>query len=148
MVVNKDGMVFVARRIDTAEDAWQLPQGGVDAGEQPEDAVLREVEEEIGTRKVKILAAARNWHSYDLPPGLADRVWGGRYRGQRQMWFALRFNGVDSDIDLNASGHPEFDAWRWVPIQDLPTLAIFFKRQIYADLVSEFGAVVASSISR
>ena len=144
VVFNGDGQVFVARRIDTETDAWQLPQGGIDEGEDPLEAVFREVEEEIGTRKVVMIAPALDWRAYDLPPDLADRVWKGRYRGQRQMWYALRFTGEPDDIRLDASGHPEFDAWRWAPISTLPSLAISFKRQLYADLVAEFGHIAVA----
>ncbi len=142
LMFNDDGLVFVARRIDTPGEAWQLPQGGIDDEEDPADAVLRELEEEIGTRNVEIIAHARQWRAYDLPAELADRVWGGRYRGQRQLWFALRFAGVDSEIQLDASNHPEFDDWRWIPIDRLPELAIDFKRAVYAELVAEFGSLV------
>lgn len=139
VLFNREGLVFVARRIDTPSEAWQLPQGGVDEGETPRQAVLRELAEEIGTADVEILAKSKRWYTYDLPAELADRVWGGKYRGQRQRWFALRFRGRDADIDLAAHGRPEFDAWRWVPIEMLPDFAIGFKRQLYADLVAEFA---------
>lgn len=148
LLFNGDGLVFVARRIDTPGEAWQLPQGGIDDAEDPAEAVLRELEEEIGTRNVEIIAPARQWRAYDLPVHLADRVWGGRFRGQLQMWFALRFAGVDSEIRLDATGHPEFDAWRWIPMDRLPELAIDFKRAIYAELVAEFGNLVGAARSR
>ncbi len=141
MILNARGLVFVARRIDTRADAWQMPQGGIDEGEKPRQAVLREVAEEIGTDKVDVLAKSRTWLSYDLPPEIADRIWKGRYRGQTQRWFALRFTGRDSDIDL-ATAHPEFDAWRWVPMRRLPDLIIEFKRPLYERLVAEFAHLV------
>lgn len=147
LIFNDDGLVFVARRIDTPVEAWQLPQGGIDDGEDPADAVLRELEEEIGTRNVKIIGPARQWRHYDLPAELADRVWRGRFRGQRQMWYALRFTGVEDDIRLDASGHPEFDAWRWISLDQLPALAIDFKRQLYADLVAEFATLAGPTRS-
>ena len=143
VLFNREGLVFVARRIDTPVDAWQLPQGGVDDGEKPRRAVLREVAEEIGTGDVEVLAKSKRWYTYDLPAELVGRVWGGKYRGQRQRWFALRFLGRDEDIDLAAHGRPEFDAWRWVSIETLPDLAIAFKRQLYADLVAEFAPYAA-----
>lgn len=138
MLLNRRGRVFVARRIDvTAVPAWQMPQGGIDPGETPRQAALRELAEEIGTGKAEIIAESRGWMSYDLPAALAAKVWGGRYCGQRQKWFVMRFTGRDSDIDLAAS-HPEFDAWRWVPIDELPRLIVSFKRQLYVDVVTEF----------
>lgn len=138
VVFRADGQVLVARRIDTPGEAWQLPQGGMHKGETPRHAVYREVHEEIGTDKVKYLAKASAWLRYELPPELAGRVWSGRYVGQKQRWFALRFTGVDSDIDVNASRKPEFDAWRWADYEDLPTLAVWFKRSLYTAVVAEF----------
>lgn len=139
VLFNNDGLVFVARRINTSVDAWQMPQGGVKAGEKRRAAVLRELAEEIGTDKVEIIAKTSRKLCYDLPEEFAAQVWGGKYKGQKQRWFALRFTGTDSDIDLAACDHPEFDAWRWVPIDDLPELAISFKRRIYREIVAEFG---------
>lgn len=139
------GLVFVARRIDTPGDAWQLPQGGVDEGEMPREAVMRELKEEIGTNRAEIIAQSRDWYTYDLPDHLIGRVWGGRYRGQRQRWFALRFLGADADIDLQAAGeHAEFDHWKWAPIESLPGMAVEFKRALYADLVAEFALLARS----
>ena len=143
VLFNVEGLVFVGRRIDT-QDAWQLPQGGVDEGEKPSHAVLREMLEEIGTDKAEILAKSKRKYAYDLPEHLIGKVWGGKYRGQKQRWFALRFMGTDADIDLAAHGHPEFDAWRWVPIATLPSLAVPFKRDLYAALVVEFSALAVS----
>jgi putative (di)nucleoside polyphosphate hydrolase len=140
MLLNAANLVFVARRIDTAVEAWQMPQGGIDKGEEPRDAALRELEEEIGTAKATILAESRGWLRYDLPAELIGKVWGGRYRGQRQKWFAMRFTGRDADIDL-ATEHPEFMDWRWTEPERLPELIIPFKRQLYCDVLSEFAAV-------
>jgi putative (di)nucleoside polyphosphate hydrolase len=144
VLFNRDGLVLVARRADlpNAEGAaggWQLPQGGMDPGEDPRVAVLRELAEEIGTDKAEILAEHDTWLTYDLPPELVGKALGGRYRGQRQRWFALRFLGEDSDIRLDADPHPEFDAWRWVPLEELPRLAVHFKRPIYEELVRAFA---------
>jgi len=136
MLINADGMVFVARRKDTP-DAWQMPQGGIDEGETPRQAALRELEEEIGTAKAEILAESAGWHRYDLPPHLLGRVWGGRFRGQEQKWVLCRFTGQDTDIDLDTD-HPEFDAWKWVPVADLTRLIVPFKRAIYEAVVAEF----------
>jgi putative (di)nucleoside polyphosphate hydrolase len=138
-----DGKVFVARRADmpNAEGApggWQLPQGGIDAGEDPRGAILRELAEEIGTGNADIIGEYPDWLTYDLPPELLGKALGGKYRGQRQRWFALRFRGADSDIRLDADPHPEFDAWRWADLAELPVLAPPFKRAIYALLADDF----------
>lgn len=141
---NADGLVFVARRADlpNAEGAaggWQLPQGGIDAEEEPGAAVLREMEEEIGTAQATVLGEHPEWLTYDLPPELVGRALGGRFRGQRQRWFALRFTGGDADIRLDLDPHPEFDAWRWAPLAELPSMAVGFKRPIYEVLAQSFA---------
>lgn len=143
VLFNDRGWVFVGQRIDATGEAWQLPQGGIDAGEEPETAVLRELAEEIGTAKAVVIARSVRPLRYALPAELVGRVWHGRYGGQEQWWFALRFTGSDDDIDLNAHNHPEFSAWRWVPIGELPRLAVGFKRQLYTDLVAEFAHLAA-----
>jgi len=130
------GQVFVGRRAGT--QAWQMPQGGIDEGEDPRRAVLRELREEIGTDAAEIIGEHPDWLQYDLPDELIGKVWRGRYRGQRQKWFALRFTGAEADIDLAADKHPEFDAWKWVNIADLPGLAVAFKRDIYSTLARDF----------
>jgi putative (di)nucleoside polyphosphate hydrolase len=138
MLLNALGDVFVAQRIDMPSDAWQMPQGGIDEGETPESAAWREMQEETGTRDAILLAEGRAWHRYDLPADLVPRLWKGRYRGQEQKWFAFRFTGADGDIALD-SDHAEFSAWKWTPIATLPDLIVPFKRQLYSELVSEFG---------
>jgi putative (di)nucleoside polyphosphate hydrolase len=138
MLLNRTGEVFVARRIDMPMmPAWQMPQGGIDPGETPLQAALRELKEEIGTDKAELLGESRGWLKYDLPAELAGGVWGGRYRGQRQKWFAMRFTGNDVDIDL-ATDHPEFDAWKWIPPKQLPEIIVPFKRRLYIDILAEF----------
>jgi len=122
--------------------AWQMPQGGIDPGETPRQAALRELEEETGTAKAEILGETVGWHHYDLPPELTGGIWGGRFRGQRQKWFAMRFTGTDSDINL-ATEHPEFDAWKWVAPAQLPELIVEFKRDVYVAVLAEFAAVIA-----
>ncbi len=144
VLFNAAGLVLVARRADlpNAEGApggWQLPQGGIDDNEDPAIAVFRELEEEIGTARAEILAEHPRWLTYDLPAHLIGRALGGRYRGQRQKWFALRFTGSDADIRLDLDPHPEFDAWRWAPLAELPAMAVAFKREIYDDLAREFA---------
>ncbi len=143
VLINAEGQVFVARRIDTPGEAWQLPQGGIDEGETPRQAVLRELAEEIGTNKAEIIAESADWLRYDLPGELADKVWGGRYRGQMQKWFALRFTGAEEDIDLEASRRPEFTDWKWAALEDLPRLIVPFKRALYEDIVAEFRHLAA-----
>ncbi|MFL5289092.1 MAG: RNA pyrophosphohydrolase [Rhodopila sp.] len=144
VLFNRDGLVFVARRADmpNAEGpagGWQLPQGGIDADEDPRIAVLRELEEEIGTRNVAIIGEYPDWLTYDLPPDLLGIAWRGKYRGQRQRWYAMRFLGEDAEIRLDLDPHPEFDAWRWVPLAELPALAVGFKRPIYEILTEAFA---------
>ena len=144
VLFNRDGLIFVARRADlpNAEGApggWQLPQGGMDPGEDPRVAVLRELEEEIGTARAEIIAEHPDWLTYDLPPELLGKALGGQFRGQRQRWFALRFTGVDADIRLDLDLHPEFDAWRWARLEELPGMAVAFKRAIYVVLARDFA---------
>jgi putative (di)nucleoside polyphosphate hydrolase len=144
VLFNAAGLVLVARRADlpNAEGApggWQLPQGGMDEGEDPAVAVLRELEEEIGTARAEILAEHPRWLTYDLPAELVGKALGGKYRGQLQKWFALRFTGEEADIRLDLDPHPEFDAWRWARLAELPALAVAFKRPIYEDLAREFA---------
>lgn len=144
VLFNRAGLVFVARRADlpNAEGApggWQLPQGGVDAGEDPAVAVFRELEEEIGTANAEILAEHPEWLRYDLPAHLIGVALKGKWRGQTQKWFALRFLGEDSEIDLGRDPDPEFDAWRWAPLAELPAMAVDFKRPIYEALARDFA---------
>jgi putative (di)nucleoside polyphosphate hydrolase len=142
MLINAKGLVWVGERI-SAPGAWQMPQGGIDRGEDARDAALRELKEEIGTDKAEILAESRRWFTYELPPELRAKTWGGRYRGQRQRWFLLRFTGRDSDIDLAHPLHPEFSAWRWIGVDELISLVVPFKRALYSEVVAEFGALAA-----
>lgn len=138
MLLNRDGKVFVGRRIDQEEEAWQMPQGGIDRGETPRDAAFRELREETGTDKADVVAESKDWLTYDLPGALRGRLWRGRYVGQKQKWFAMRFQGRDEDIDL-ATHHPEFSAWRWVGHDQLVTLIVPFKRALYGDVLAEFA---------
>ena len=145
MLINGDGLVWVGRRLpkwqgDRSAYIWQMPQGGITAGEGAEAAALRELEEETAVHSVKVLAEAPVWLSYDLPGELLGIALKGKYRGQRQKWFAMRFTGDDGEIDISARlGHKaEFDDWRWEEAADLPDLIVPFKRHIYRDVVREF----------
>lgn len=150
MLVNPNGLVFVGRRTDRQDategegDWWQMPQGGIDAGEEPEKAARRELYEETGVTSAAIIAESRDWYRYDLPSDLVGIAWKGRYCGQRQKWFVARFEGPESEIDLD--GRPEhdaeFDAWQWVELQTLPGLIVPFKREVYSQLVNEFAPVI------
>jgi len=144
MLFNEAGEVFVGQRIDNLADAWQMPQGGIDEGEDPLAAAWREMKEEVGSDKAELIAESRGWLTYDLPAELADRIWKGRYRGQRQKWFAFRFLGTDDDIQI-ASDHAEFRAWKWAALGDLPDMIVPFKRDLYRALMSEFAELLASS---
>ncbi|WP_114394795.1 RNA pyrophosphohydrolase [Oleisolibacter albus] len=136
MLLNRAGLAWVGRRKDTP-DAWQMPQGGIDPGEDPRTAALRELEEEIGTARVAVLGETAGWLRYEFPPELQRKGWMKRFAGQEQKWFCCRFLGRDADINLETE-HPEFDAWRWVPVEDLVGLIVPFKRAIYESVVAEF----------
>jgi putative (di)nucleoside polyphosphate hydrolase len=142
VLFSRAGTCFVGRRVDLPADfadAWQFPQGGIDAGEAPRDALWRELAEEIGTANATILAECPDWLTYDLPPQLVGHALGGRFRGQRQRWFALRFAGEDSEINLDAHPDVEFAEWRWVRLVETPSLTVHFKRAVYQRLASEFA---------
>jgi putative (di)nucleoside polyphosphate hydrolase len=150
MLFNSEDHVFVGRRADHAEAPegagtwWQMPQGGLNEDEDLEAAARRELQEETGVRTVRILARTGDWLTYDLPAELLGIAWEGRYRGQMQMWFAARFEGRESEIDIGPrEGHEqEFDAWRWAPLAELPALVVPFKRKVYASVIREFGPLV------
>jgi len=151
MLLNADGRVFIGKRSDGPEhvDAthvWQMPQGGVDPHEDPWAAALRELYEETNVRSVERLGETRDWLTYDIPPEIIGQAWKGKYRGQRQKWYALRFTGEESEIDVAhpAGGHePEFMAWRWEPMANLPALIIPFKRKVYEQVVDAFRHLAA-----
>ncbi len=151
-VFSRQGLVFIGRRRFVAElgaltHAWQMPQGGIDPGETPLEAARRELYEETNIRSVALLAETDEWLRYDIPPRLAGVAWKGRYRGQRQKWFAFRFEGDDSEIDVErpgGGGHkPEFDAWRWERMDRVPKLIIPFKRAVYAEVAAAFRRFAA-----
>lgn len=143
VILNRDGRIFAGQRVDTPHDAWQMPQGGIDPGETPQEAALRELREETGIprEKVEILRESRAWLTYDLPRYLVPRVWGGRYRGQKQRWFALGFHGTDADIDLDVH-HREFERWAWMDRETLLARIVPFKRDTYARVFAEFADLV------
>jgi putative (di)nucleoside polyphosphate hydrolase len=144
MLLNRNGEVFVGARVERDfRNAWQMPQGGIDRGETPRQAALRELHEEVGTNKAEVLAEHPAWLRYDLPPGLARRTWRGKFRGQTQKWFAMRFLGEDRDIRLDAH-HREFEDWKWVPMAELPKLIVPFKRAVYEAVVEEFRHLAKS----
>ena len=142
MLVNAEGQAFVGRRIDNKEgDWWQMPQGGIDDGEKPRKAALRELWEETGVTDdlVEFIAKTDDWVTYDLPAELLGKVWGGKYRGQRQTWFLARFLGADTDVDIDTA-EPEFRAWKWADPRDLPSMIVPFKQALYRAVLDEFAA--------
>jgi putative (di)nucleoside polyphosphate hydrolase len=139
MLLNRDNQVFVAQRIDQRVEAWQMPQGGIDPGEDVAAAAFRELCEETGVTNAEIIAQSTAWYPYDLPTDLADKVWQGKYRGQTQKWFAMRFLGEDAEINI-ATAEPEFSEWRWAPLDSLIDFAVPFKREIYSKVTAEFRA--------
>ena len=155
MLINRAGLVFIGRRRNkklvehvAPGHEWQMPQGGIDHGEDPFAACLRELHEETNVRSASLIAEAPDWYSYDLPVDVAHQAWRGRYQGQRQKWFALRFEGEDSEIDIETPGggvhKPEFDAWRWERMTLLPELIIPFKRDVYEKVVTAFAPYASS----
>ena len=142
MLLNAQGQVFVGQRLDSTLEAWQMPQGGIDPGETPEQAAWRELGEEVGTSAAEIVAVSKGFHDYDLPADLQGKLWGGRFRGQRQTWFAMRFTGTDADINV-ATPEPEFRAWMWVAAARLPELIVPFKRPLYEAVLAEFAELLA-----
>lgn len=138
MLLNKCGQVFVAKRIDTEVEAWQMPQGGIDDNENPKDAAIRELNEETGIKNASIIDEYEGWLTYDLPDELIGKVWKGRYRGQTMKWYVMRFNGNDKEINIETE-HPEFSEWRWANISELPNIIVPFKKNIYQKLSERFS---------
>ena len=141
-LTNSRGLVWIGRRVGT-RDSWQMPQGGIDAGESPAEAVMRELQEETGVRRADVVVESKFWYCYDLPPAASGRALRGRYRGQRQRWFLLQFTGSDDEIDIN-DHHPEFSAWRWAEPKDIVDLIVPFKRPVYEKVFAEFAPYLSS----
>jgi putative (di)nucleoside polyphosphate hydrolase len=146
MLMNRDGRVFVGQRLDSTLEAWQMPQGGIDPGEEALEAAYRELWEETGVARahVELVASAQEELAYDLPEDLVGKVWQGKWRGQRQRWFLFRFTGADGDVNI-ATAEPEFRAWRWADPADLPELIVPFKRALYQRLLEIFAEPLASA---
>ena len=144
VLIDARGMVFAGQRINSPAPAWQMPQGGIDEGETPREAAYRELWEETGvTRdKVEFVGKTHGWVTYDLPPELLGKVWGGKYRGQRQKWFLFRFLGTDAQVNI-ASDHPEFSKWCWIGAEDMVAAIVPFKRKVYEEVVQAFRAYLA-----
>jgi putative (di)nucleoside polyphosphate hydrolase len=143
MLLNSENKVFVGQRIDFDTNAWQMPQGGIDGSEDPKTAMLRELEEEIGTNKVAIIAETPQWLQYDLPDKYLTHFWGGKYKGQRQKWFLCRLLGSDELININTA-RPEFQSWRWANINEITKLIVPFKREMYQEVVDHFTSFINS----
>ncbi len=149
MLLNRQGLIWVGRRADAPTEAegpgswWQMPQGGIDENEDPRAAAIRELHEETGVRSVEIIADMPGWQYYDLPPSLQGKAWGGRYHGQRQKWFAARFLGADSEVNITPlpPHQIEFDAWRWAPMSEIQGLIVPFKRAVYANVLQAFSTL-------
>lgn len=137
LIINKNYQVFVAKRVDSKHDVWQMPQGGMNVGETPSAAVMREIKEEIGTDHCELILESNHWYSYDVPQKITKRLWSGQYRGQKQKWFLVKFLGRNSDININTLV-PEFCEWRWVEIDNLLSIVIPFKRKLYRNILNEF----------
>jgi putative (di)nucleoside polyphosphate hydrolase len=144
MLINRQGLVWLGRRADKPNDEgkgqwWQMPQGGIDKDEDPRQAALRELKEETSIASAEVIAEAPQWYKYDLPEHLIGKSWNGRYRGQTQKWFALRFLGHDGEVDLAPPGQkPEFDQWRWVKMNEIADLIVPFKREVYEKVIAAF----------
>ncbi|HJK86573.1 MAG TPA: RNA pyrophosphohydrolase [Candidatus Megaira endosymbiont of Nemacystus decipiens] len=143
MIINKENRIFVGKRLNTKDNAWQMPQGGIDLGETPSVAAIREMKEEIGSDNCKIIAESKNWYSYRIPEFLVPKLWGGKFCGQKQKWFLIRFLGSDEDININTEC-PEFEEWKWIDAKDLLQDVIQFKIVLYKRIIEEFSSFISN----
>ena len=140
MVYNDDKKIFVGKRIDN-QKAWQMPQGGIDKNEDTDDAAKRELFEETGIQSIRIIQRSKKEHCYDLPDHLLGKIWKGKYKGQKQSWYLVKFLGPDSEININQD-HPEFNEWKWVDLDELPSLIVPFKKILYQSVIEEFRSFI------
>lgn len=141
MIINASNQVFVGRRVDSKANGWQMPQGGIDLGETPSCAALREMTEEMGSNKGIIIAETKRWYSYRVPEFMIPRLWDGKYCGQRQKWFLIDYHGDGSDINIHTE-NPEFEEWRWAEFDELLKIIIPFKKRLYREVVGEFSDII------
>lgn len=144
MIINKDNKIFVGKRINSKTNGWQMPQGGIDLGETPSSAALREMHEEIGSSNAKILAESKNWYSYRIPDFLVPRLWDGKFCGQKQKWFLIRFLGADEEIEISTAS-PEFEEWKWVAVDELLNGVVPFKILLYQKIINEFLPLIENN---
>ena len=140
VVLNEKNKIFLAKRIDNPKNNWQMPQGGVDKGENYLSAALRELEEETSIKNVKLVSELEEWLTYDLPESLLGKIWNGKYRGQKQKWFVMKFIGKTSEINVNTK-NPEFSEWKWIELTNLPNIAVHFKKEIYKKIKEELNSL-------
>jgi putative (di)nucleoside polyphosphate hydrolase len=145
VIINDNGQIFLGKRLESKFEAWQMPQGGIFVGETPSKAVKREMMEEIGCNSGEILAETKKWYSYNIPEFLVSKLWDGRYKGQQQKWFLIRFTGTDSDINVNTD-NPEFREWRWANISELLEIIVPFKKLLYKAVLKEFEPIIRTHI--
>ncbi len=144
MILNDENKIFIGQRMDHKDPAWQMPQGGIAPHEDVDQAMLRELQEEIGTRNVEIIVKSKVWYKYDLPSNLATRLWSGKFKGQKQIWYALRFRGKNEEINIHTY-HPEFRSWKWVGKEELLDLIIPFKRDLYGRVLKDLWEYVVQA---
>lgn len=145
MMLNAENKIFIGQRTDSRDPAWQMPQGGIGPHEDTDQAMLRELEEEIGTKNVEIIVKSKTWYKYDLPLDLAERLWSGKYKGQKQIWYVLRYRGKDEDININTY-HPEFCSWRWAEKEELLELIVPFKKELYQKIFDDLWPYIEKAV--